>query len=300
MSDEAVAEVSGANEDKPSKKTKSVVNLADLPPFHLRHVVTPGQTVRLADIDPEGDAGGLKKAEGKALLDELRSRLQKLQERLYAEGRQSLLVVFQATDTGGKDGTIRAVFEGTNPQGVRVASFKVPTGEELAHDFLWRIHKETPGRGMISIFNRSHYEDVIVVRVKNIVPESVWRPRYGIINEFERLLALNGTRIVKFFLHISRDEQKKRLQERLDDPRKHWKFSSADLKEREHWDDYQVAFGDALSHCSTEYAPWYVVPANRNWYRNLVVASTLVETLEQMNPQYPPEEPGLEHVKIPD
>ena len=271
-----------------------------LPPFHLRHIVPSGQRVRLADIDPEGDDGGMKKAEGQALLDELRQRLQKLQERLYAESQQSLLVVFQATDTGGKDGTIRAVFEGTNPQGVRVASFKVPTTEELAHDFLWRIHKETPARGMIAIFNRSHYEDVIVVRVKNIVPEAVWRPRYQVINEFERLLALNGTRIVKFFLHISKDEQKQRLQERLDDPRKHWKFSLADLKEREHWDDYQAAFEDAISQCSTEYAPWYVVPANRNWYRNLVVASTLVETLEQMNPQFPPEEPGLDQVKIPD
>ena len=298
MSDEARAAVSEGDDDKQPRK--ATVNLADLPPFHLRHVVTPGRRVRLADIDPEGDDGGMKKAEGKAALEELLARLQQLQERLYAESRQSLLVVFQATDTGGKDGTIRAVFEGTNPQGVRVASFKVPTAEELAHDFLWRIHKETPARGMIGIFNRSHYEDVIVVRVKNIVPETVWRPRYQIINEFERLLALNGTRIVKFFLHISKDEQKQRLQERLDDPRKHWKFSSADLKEREHWDAYQHAFEDALNHCSTDYAPWYVVPANRNWYRNLVVASTLVHTLEQMNPQFPPEEPGLEHVKIPD
>ncbi len=300
MTSEVQTESAEGGVDQKRHKAKLRVDLAALPPFHLRHIVPPGQRVRLADIDPEGDDGGMKKAEGKAALDELRGRLQKLQERLYAESRQSLLVVFQATDTGGKDGTIRAVFEGTNPQGVRVASFKVPTGEELAHDFLWRIHKEAPARGMIGVFNRSHYEDVIVVRVKNIVPESVWRSRYQIINDFERLLALNGTRIVKFYLHISKDEQKKRLQERLNDPRKHWKFSAADLKEREHWDAYQAAFEDALSHCSTEYAPWYVVPANRNWYRNLVVASTLVETLEQMNPQFPPEEPGLDQIHIPD
>ncbi|MCW5851861.1 MAG: polyphosphate kinase 2 family protein [Anaerolineae bacterium] len=300
MSTEATTDLAEDRPEKKPKKAKADVALPTLAPLHLRHIVRPDQRVRLADVDPEGDDGGMKKADGQALLDDLRQRLQKLQERLYAEGKQSLLVVFQATDTGGKDGTIRAVFEGTNPQGVRVASFKVPTVEELAHDFLWRIHKETPGRGMIGIFNRSHYEDVIVVRVKNIVPESVWRPRYQIINEFERLLALNGTRIVKFFLHISKDEQKQRLQDRLDDPRKHWKFSLADLKEREYWDNYQAAFEDAINHCSTEYAPWYVIPANRNWYRNLVVASTLVETLEQMNPQFPPEEPGLDKVKIPD
>lgn len=286
--------------EKRSKKSKKkAVETVSLEPLNTRHVVRPGQPVRLADIDPDGP-DDLTKDAGKTLLEELRERFQNLQERLYAEGKQSLLIVFQATDTGGKDGTIRAVFQGVNPQGVNVASFKVPTSEELAHDFLWRIHKHTPAKGMIGVFNRSHYEDVLVVRVKHIVPEAVWRARYDFINDFERLVATNGTRILKFFLHISKDEQKQRLQDRLDDPVKHWKFSVGDLKEREYWDDYQMAFEDAINHCTTDYAPWVVVPANRNWYRNIVVASTIVETLEQMNPQFPPEEEGLSAVVIPD
>lgn len=289
----------GKKAKKDSHKKAVQAEAPALDTLAATHIVQPGQPVHLADINPDGPAE-LNKDSAKDVFKDVRKKLMKLQERLYAEGKQSLLIVFQATDTGGKDGTIRAVFEGVNPQGVQVASFKVPTAEELAHDFLWRIHKQTPGKGMIGVFNRSHYEDVLVVRVKNIVPEKVWRPRYQYINHFEELLAASGTRILKFFLHISKDEQKQRLQDRLDDPKKHWKFSTGDLKEREYWDAYQNAFEDAINHCSTEHAPWYVVPANRNWYRNLVVASAIVQTLEDMNPQYPPEEPGLESVVIGD
>ncbi|HEY9635074.1 MAG TPA: PPK2 family polyphosphate kinase [Coleofasciculaceae cyanobacterium] len=203
-------------------------------------------------------------------------------------------------DTGGKDGTIKHVFGGLNPQGCQVWSFKKPSDEELNHDFLWRYHQRTPQRGAISIFNRSHYEDVLVVRVKQLVPESVWRERYHSINEFEHMLTLNKISVIKFFLHISKDEQKRRLESRLQDPDKHWKFSSNDLKERAFWDDYQAAFEDMINNCSTAHAPWYVVPANNKWYRNLVVARTIADTVEAMNPQYPPAESGLENIVVPD
>ncbi|MCB0078054.1 MAG: polyphosphate kinase 2 family protein [Anaerolineales bacterium] len=259
--------------------------------------VKPGSTVDLTKWQTS-EKGGFEKDEAKQLQKDVRDELAELQRKLYAEGQQSLLVVLQATDTGGKDGTIRNVFGGVNPQGVRVASFKQPTDEELAHDFLWRIHQETPARGMIRVFNRSHYEDVLIVRVKEIVPESVWRPRYHTINEFERGLALAGTRIVKIFLHISKDEQKARLQARLDDPNKHWKFSLGDLKEREYWEDYQQAFADMLTHCSTDYAPWYVIPADRKWYRNLVITRILVDVLKGMDPHYPQNEDDLSNVVI--
>jgi len=223
-----------------------------------------------------------------------------LQARLYAENMQGLLIVLQATDTGGKDGTIRHVFEGVNPQGCRVSSFKAPSAEEANHDFLWRYHKSAPARGRIGIFNRSHYEDVLIVRVKNLVSEEVWRARYDQINAFESNLVASGVTVLKFFLHISKDEQKRRLQSRLDDPEKRWKFSSSDLEERKHWDDYQRAFEDAINNCSTEHAPWYVVPANKKWYRNLVVARTIADTLDGMDPKFPEAEPGLERVEIPD
>ena len=203
-------------------------------------------------------------------------------------------------DTGGKDGTIKHVFSGVNPQGCRVSSFKAPSAEEANHDFLWRYHKSAPARGRIGIFNRSHYEDVLVVRVKDLVPEEVWRERYGQINDFERNLSHDGITVLKFFLHISKDEQKRRLQSRLENPDKRWKFSSADIKERAFWDDYQAAFEDALTNCSTEHAPWYVVPANKKWYRNLVVARTIADTLAAIGPQFPPAEEGLEKVEIPD
>jgi PPK2 family polyphosphate:nucleotide phosphotransferase len=262
--------------------------------------VAPGQSVILADRDP-GDIGGIaSKEEGKALLKVERKRIRDLQERLYAESAQSLLVVLQATDTGGKDGTIKAVFQGVNPQGVRVQSFKAPTAEELAHDFLWRIHAHTPKDGDITVFNRSHYEDVLIGRVRNLVPEATWQERYEHINNFERLVATNGTRILKFFLHISREEQKERLQSRLDEPEKHWKFHTGDLAERELWDEYQLAYEAALTRCSTDLAPWYIIPANRKWARNVIVARIIADTLEAMDPQFPPEEEGLDQVVIPD
>jgi PPK2 family polyphosphate:nucleotide phosphotransferase len=259
----------------------------------------PGSKVRLKDYDPE-DKGKLDKEKTKAETDKLQEKMQSLQERLYAEGKQSLLIVLQAMDTAGKDSTIRKVFEGINPQGVRVASFKAPTPEELAHDFLWRIHQETPPKGYIGIFNRSHYEDVLVVRVGNLVPPEVWQKRYDHINAFEKLLADSGTRILKFYLHISKDEQKQRLQDRLDTPEKQWKFSLGDLPVRERWDDYMAAYEDAIAKCNTDYAPWYIIPANSKWYRDWLIANVIVETLEAMNPQYPPPEEGLDKVIIPD
>jgi PPK2 family polyphosphate:nucleotide phosphotransferase len=187
-----------------------------------------------------------------------------------------------------------------NPQGCRVWSFKVPSSDELDHDFLWRYHKCAPGRGMIGVFNRSHYEDVLVVRVKDLVPEEVWRARYGLINDFERLLTASGTTVLKFFLHISKDEQKERLESRIADPEKHWKFDPADLVERRSWDAYQAAFDDALTRCSTPYAPWHVVPGNRKWFRNLIVARTIADTLEAMNPQFPEAAEGIGGLKVPD
>jgi len=261
--------------------------------------VEPDSKVNLSKWNPneKGSFEGGKKAGKKALLA-LNDRLEALQEMLYAERKHRVLVVLQAMDTGGKDGTIRHVFEGVNPQGVRVANFKVPTQEELDHDYLWRVHKQTPGRGEIVIFNRSHYEDVLVVRVHELVPEKVWRKRYDQINAFERTLAEEGTTILKFFLHIDLEEQKERLQARLDEPNKRWKFSKGDLKERKLWPKYITAYEDVLSKTSTAWAPWYVVPANRKWYRNLVVATTLIETLEGLNMSYPQPEEGLDDVVI--
>jgi len=261
--------------------------------------VEPGTRFTLASVDPDA-TGGLEKAGAKAALAGVRERIKALQERLYAEHARSLLVVFQAIDTGGKDGTIRSVLEGVNPQGCRVWSFKVPSAEELDQDFLWRYHARAPGRGLIGVFNRSHYEDVLVVRVKGLVPEETWRERYGLINDFERLLTLSGTTILKFFLHISKDEQRERLEARLEDPEKHWKFDPADLTERKSWDAYRTAFDDALSRCSTPYAPWHVVPANRKWARNLMVARTIADTLEAMDPHFPPPREGIEGLKVPD
>jgi PPK2 family polyphosphate:nucleotide phosphotransferase len=263
------------------------------------HLVQPGKKIKLADIDPQ-DMGDFKggKEDGLKEIAKLNEKLQELQELLYAEGKHKILVVLQAMDTGGKDGAIRRVFDGVNPQGVKVASFKVPTPEEMAHDYLWRVHKVAPANGELVIFNRSHYEDVLVVRVHNYVPKEVWSKRYEQINAFEKLLAENGTTILKFFLHISKDEQKKRLQARLDDPTKHWKFSLGDLGERKLWDDYQSAYEDALNKTSTEYAPWYVVPANRKWYRDLVISKVLVETLEGLNMKYPKPKDDLSGVVI--
>ncbi|MGB8360098.1 MAG: polyphosphate kinase 2 family protein [Acidimicrobiia bacterium] len=262
-------------------------------------LVEPGTDLDLTAHDPDSKSGfdGGKK-EGKTVLQELRDKLAELQERLWAESSRALLVVIQAIDTGGKDGTIRHVFTGVNPQGVHVRSFGVPSEEEMAHDYLWRVHAETPERGAITIFNRSHYEDVLVVRVHDLVPMEHWSRRYRHIREFERMLSDEGTRIVKLFLNISKDEQRERLQARLDEPGKNWKFRAGDLTDREAWDDYQLAFQEALQETSTPYAPWYVVPANRKWYRNLAVSSILIDTLEDMDPRYPDAEPGLDQVII--
>jgi PPK2 family polyphosphate:nucleotide phosphotransferase len=263
------------------------------------HRIAPGTTVDLDAIDPAATPGFAgDKNDARPRLKELNRRLEALQELLYAEGHHKVLVVLQATDTGGKDGTIRHVFDGVNPQGVKVASFKKPTPEELAHDYMWRIHPHAPGRGEITIFNRSHYEDVLVVRVRSLVPEEVWSRRYDHINAFERMLTDEGTTIIKFFLHISREEQGERLQARLDVPEKRWKFSRGDLAERELWGDYRAAFEAMLSRTSTEWAPWYVVPANRKWYRNLVVSQVIVDTLESLGMAYPEPEEGLDDITV--
>ena len=254
-----------------------------------RYRVKPGHAVKL-DAWDAGDKSQYDgdKESAEAELRKLNRRLEALQELLWAEGKRKVLVVLQAMDTGGKDGVISHVFEGVNPQGVKVAAFKAPSAEDLAHDYLWRIHKQTPGKGEIVIFNRSHYEDVLVVRVHNLVSEEVWKRRYDQINAFEHHLVENGTTIVKFFLSIDRDEQRERFQARYDDPTKRWKFSMGDLKERERWDDYQAAFDEALSRTSTAEAPWYVIPANRKWFRNLAVATILADTIAGLEPAYPP------------
>lgn len=265
-----------------------------------RYRVEPDDPFALTDVDPNESEHYEKKKEVAGELEAQRKRISGLQERLYAENEQGLLIVLQAMDTGGKDGTIKHVLRGVNPQGCRVSSFKAPSAEEANHDFLWRYHKSAPARGRIGIFNRSHYEDVLIVRVKNLVPESVWRPRYDLINDFEKGLVSSGVTVLKFFLHISRDEQKRRLQSRLDDPEKRWKFSTGDLKERAYWDDYQRAYEAVINECSTEHAPWHVVPANKKWYRNLVIARVIADTLEDMDPRYPAAEAGLDNVTIPD
>jgi PPK2 family polyphosphate:nucleotide phosphotransferase len=241
---------------------------------------------------PEG------KKVGREVKRALNRRLESLQATLWAQKRQKLLVVLQALDAGGKDGTIRSVFDGLGPQGVRVASFKRPTPEELAHDYLWRVHRHTPAAGELVLFNRSHYEDVLVVRVHDLVPPAVWARRYEHIREFERLLADEGTTIVKLFLHLSKEEQRERMQERLDVPEKRWKFSRGDLRERALWDDYREAYEAALSRTSTPWAPWYVVPADRNWYRDLVVSQILVSSLEGLDLRYPDPESDLDDVVI--
>ena len=243
--------------------------------------------VHLARIDPR-ETFGLDRETAAPRLAGSNARLTDLQDRLWAEARHAVLVVLQGMDTSGKGGTIRHVMGAFSPQGCPVTSFKVPTTEELAHDYLWRVHQRTPARGEIAIFDRSHYEDVLVVRVRELVPEERWRRRYEHINAFERLLAEEGTTVVKFFLHISFDEQRERLQARLDDPAKRWKFRMGDLDERARWDAYRAAYEDVLERCSTAWAPWYVIPADRKWFRNLAVSEILADTLASLDPQYPP------------
>lgn len=260
--------------------------------------VKPGQKIELADIDP-ADTGQIKdKAAAKELLKAQIDRMAELQNILYAENKRSLLIVLQAMDAGGKDGTIRSIMSGVNPQGVAVTSFKRPSEEELEHDFLWRIHRVVPARGMIGIFNRSHYEDVLVVRVHNLVPKKVWKKRYEHINAFERLLTEHGTTLIKFYLHISKDEQRARFEARLQQPHKRWKFSPGDLDERQLWPDYMAAFEEVFERCSSKIAPWYIVPANKKWYRNLAIAETIVQTLEDMELKYPEPVEGLENIVI--
>ncbi len=247
--------------------------------------LTGAQPLKLRDFDPEFDAG-LDKETGEEKLEKLSAELTRQQELLYAAGTHSLLIVLQGRDTSGKDGTIKTVMGPLNSLGCQVASFKVPTAEELAHDFLWRIHQQTPGKGEITIFNRSHYEDVLVVRVHKLVADKVWRARYDHINAFEKLLADAGTIILKFYLHISKDEQEQRLLEREQDATKYWKLSAGDWKERTYWNDYTRAYEDALNRCSTPHAPWFVVPANKKWFRNLAVAETIVSALRPYEKQW--------------
>ena len=254
-----------------------------------RYKIKPGQKVKLSEWDPNNQSAfDGDKAKAGQVLSQLKKRLDALQEVLYAENKHKVLIVLQAMDTAGKDGTIRGIFEGTNPQGVLVSNFKVPSEHELDHDYLWRIHQQVPGKGEMMIFNRSHYEDVLVVRVHKLVPWEECKKRYRQISQFERLLAEEGTTILKFYLHIDEAEQKKRLLARIDDPKKNWKFQPGDLKERELWPDYMQAYEDAISKTSTQWAPWYIVPANRKWYRNLVVATVLVEKLTKLGMEYPP------------
>jgi PPK2 family polyphosphate:nucleotide phosphotransferase len=260
-------------------------------------LVKPGSRIKLAGHDAS-DTLGIDKSAAAAQLDKNLERLSVLQYLLYAEARRSLLVVLQGIDAGGKDGTIQHVMSGLNPQGVRVTSFKVPEGAEKRHDYLWRVHNAVPESGQIGIFNRSHYEDVLVVRVHSLVPKSVWSKRYAQINDFERMLSDNGTRIVKFLLYIDKEEQEKRFRERIDDKTKNWKFSPADLKEREYWDQYIEAFQDMLRQCSTECAPWYVIPANRKWFRNLAVSQVLREELEAMSLKFPKPMADLSGIKF--
>lgn len=256
-----------------------------------------GQPVSLADY-PAGFDDGMSEEEAVAKTQALQQRLIARQDMLYAQGKHALLIVLQAMDGGGKDSTIKAIFQGVNPQGVRVTSFKVPTAEELSHDFLWRVHRQTPPKGTIGIFNRSHYEDVLVVRVNELVPEPVWRARYDHINAFEALLAAANTTILKFYLNISKDEQKKRFEERLAKPEKHWKFSKGDLGVRARWEDYMRAYEDVFTYCHTPHAPWHIIPSNKKWYRNYAIMQTIVETLEAMPLAYPAPEESLEDIVI--
>jgi PPK2 family polyphosphate:nucleotide phosphotransferase len=255
--------------------------------FAKRLKVSPGKRVRLADHDPDETFGYSKDEESKRLTEKAVTRLDALQSLLYAENKRALLIILQGMDAAGKDGTIRHVMSGVNPQGCRVTSFKVPSHLESEHDFLWRAHIAVPERGEIGIFNRSYYEDVLVVRVHQLVPDKVWKKRFDQINMFEGLLAENNVTVLKFFLHISKDEQKKRLQERLDDPRHQWKLAPNDFAERKFWDNYLSAYEGALSRCSTAQAPWYIVPADHKWLRNLAISRIIAETLEDFNMKYP-------------
>jgi len=259
--------------------------------------VKPGDPVELSKRDPGQTFGWEKSAVAKHLEQNV-ARLAELQFRLFAESRQAVLIVLQGMDASGKDGTVRHVMSGLNPASCRVQSFKVPTALEARHDYLWRIHQVVPARGEIGIFNRSHYEEVLVVRVQELVPKEIWKRRYDQINDFEQMLTENGVTILKFFLHIDKAEQRDRLQARLDDPAKNWKFERGDLAVRRQWDAYQRAYEDVLSRCSTRWAPWFVVPANKKWFRNLAVSEILRGALEDLHPQFPKPLPGINKIRV--
>src|SRR5512141_2289725 len=264
-----------------------------------KYRVEPGKKIRLSEWDPN-ERGEYKGDKEQALVEteKLNQRLGELHEVLFAEHKHKILVVLQAMDTGGKDGVIRHVFDGVNPQGARVANFKEPTAEELDHDYLWRVYRQVPAKGELVIFNRSHYEDVLIVRVHGLVPPEIWGKRFDQINAFEQMLSETGTTILKFYLHIDKDEQKERLQARLDDPNKHWKFRRGDLQERKLWPEYMQAYEDVLNKTSTVAASWYVVPANHKWYRDLVISSILVDTLEGLKMKFPEPEEDLDNIVI--
>lgn len=264
-----------------------------------RYLVEPKKKIRLSEWNPD-DTSEFQgdKEQARLATEPLNKRLEELQEVLFAEHKHKILVILQAMDTGGKDGAIRHVFEGVNPQGTRVANFKEPTAEELDHDFLWRVHKHVPAKGELVIFNRSHYEDVLIVRVHELIPPEICKQRYDQINDFEQILAETGTTILKFYLHIDKEEQKKRLQARLDNPDKHWKFRSGDLEERKLWDQYMHAYEDVLNKTSTDVAPWYIVPSNHKWYRDFVISKILVDTLERLDMKFPQPEENLQGIVI--
>lgn len=259
--------------------------------------VPPGKPVDLRNFDPDFDEG-LDKAKGRKELDRLLPEIDHLSYRLFGEGKRALLVILQGMDTAGKDGVIRQVFAAVDPQTCHVRSFKAPSAEELAHDFLWRIMMSTPRRGDVGVFNRSHYEDVLVPKVMKLFPAEEVESRFDRINDFERILSLGQTRILKFFLHISKDEQKKRLQERLDNPDKRWKFDRADVEARKYWSQYQEVYNEILTRCNSDLAPWYIVPANKKWYRSLVVARVVCGVLKEMDPKFPPASPDLDGVEV--
>jgi len=265
--------------------------------YSQHFLIKPGSKIKLNDIDPDFMGKHESKKEALKLIERNNARLRELQELLYAEHQRSLLICLEAIDTGGKDGIIRHVLGAMNPQGCHVASFRQPTTLERDHDFLWRAHRDTPAKSEVTIFNRSHYEDVLVVRIHDLAPKPVWLKHYNQINDFERSLSENGTHIIKFFLHISKDEQLKRFKERLDDPSKHWKISEADYTDRERWDDYRAAFDDMLSKCSTEYAPWFVIPANHKWFRDLTVSQILVEYMEDLHMKSPKPSVDIEKIR---
>jgi PPK2 family polyphosphate:nucleotide phosphotransferase len=262
-----------------------------------RFRVLPGARVKLKDIDPAFKDRHESHEQAAEEIAHYQDRLRELQALLHAEGRRSLLICLQAMDTGGKDGTINHVLGAMNPQGCRVAAFRQPSAEEAAHDFLWRVHRSAPARGEVVIFNRSHYEDVLVVRVHGLVPKEIWSRRYERINAFEKGLVEHGTHILKFYLHISKEEQLARFKQRLKDPAKRWKISEADYKERDYWDDYMAAYEEAISRCTTEHAPWFIIPADHKWFRNLAVAGIVVKHLENLKMRYPKPSVDLEHIR---